>query len=149
MSATVNALVRITSLSESIAESERNVNVLPELIQFLQVSMLSTSKHSGTIYPSQAEEESVVKAAISALDQVYSHLSEQEENHVWMRSLPLPLSKVKGRSSADEILYEYQSWMKGMYRSCQEQLVCLLLHPQQSLAVGVKGLLCLHLLAYS
>ena len=39
MSVGVSALVKIASLSESITESEKNVNGLVELIQFLRVSV--------------------------------------------------------------------------------------------------------------
>lgn len=80
----------------------------------------------------------MVKAAVSALERVYSHLCQQEEHHVWLRAFPLPLSQVEGCPHDDEVLYEYQCWMRSMYGSCRDQLLCLLLHPNQSLAVSVR-----------
>ena len=84
----------------------------------------------------------LVKAALSALDKAYSHIATQKDVS-WM--LHPPKTKTM-RSHGDEdheedddssaaIVHQHHLWMRATYISCRDQLLCLLHHPQQTVAV--------------
>ena len=88
----------------------------------------------------------VVKAAISALDDAYTHIFTTQLKQSGGRGVPWLLfssSSLTAKAStdqlgdddADKVLQEYHCWMRDTYVSCREQLLCLLLHPNQTLAV--------------
>ena len=70
----------------------------------------------------------MLKAVIIALSQVYSHIITQD-NH-WL----IPKPEVEGHCQGD-VVEEYYCWLRDVYGACQGQLLCLLIHPQQSVAV--------------
>lgn len=120
MSACVESLTKIASLSKSIIESQKNVNGLPELIQYLQ-----------------GDHDVVVKASLAALDKVYSHIVSQGDL-AWL--LHSPRTKDHPHDD-DDVLHEYRCWMRATYISCRDQLLFLLLHPQYTVAALALQLL--------
>lgn len=96
-------------------------------------------KYSCPVFVMQEDEDAVVMAAIAALDNVYSHFAAQGDL-TWMPRPP----KVEDRSH-DDVLYEYSCWRREVCGSCRDQLLCLLLHPQHSVAVRRQSLSPSHL----
>ena len=74
----------------------------------------------------------MLKAVIIALSQVYSHIITQD-NH-WL----IPKPEVEGHCQGD-VVEEYYCWLRDVYGACQGQLLCLLIHPQQSVAVRLPS----------
>lgn len=92
------------------------------------------------MFVAQSDQDVLVKAALTALDKVYSHLI-SEGGSEWLLHLP----KGKGHPH-DDVLHEYRQWMRSVYVSCRDQLLCLLFHPKQTVAVRLGNFFaCFHL----
>ena len=144
----VDSLTKIAGLSKSIVESKKNFNALTELIEFLQVCMVANElRMRGVIqrgFFAQLDQDVVVKAAISALDKVYSHIATQKDVS-WMLRPPKASTKRCSHGDDEEaeddssatIVHQHHLWMRATYVSCRDQLLCLLHHPQQTVAVSI------------
>ena len=69
-------------------------------------------------------------AALRGLLQSYRHLMEKDST--W---LLLP-ARTKGNGGHGDVVAKYRTWMRELYSQCQDQLLVLVLHPQQAIAVS-------------
>lgn len=84
-----------------------------------------------------------MKAAVAALEHTYSHIITAQSQQSDGGGIPWLLqpsssedSSNDGDGDGNDVLQQYYCWMRDTYYSMRDQLLCLLLHPNHTLAVG-------------